>query len=391
MVKDNKDIQQKEKVVRKSVRIANSNTVDKVNTTTTKKVKTETKADKYKKLINKFGLDETYTKVNVKPKFDNVKSNIPPLQDYNFEADLLMLPETKEGYKYLFVICDLWSDELDSTPLKTKEPTEVLEAMKKIFKSGKYLKKPKASIGTDAGTEFKGVFHKWLYDNSIYHSVSLPHRHKQRGNIENCNKLIGRFLINYMNMKEEQTGKEYKEWTDILPELMKELNAIRKRPDLDPFKYNYPISKDETDQKYHVGDLVIRKLDVPKNALNNEETGKFRTGDYRYDVKEPRKIKYVLYYPKNIRYVLEGYPNVSYTQDEILPAPKNETENKYAVRKILDKKVMKRKVHYLVWWKKYKKAESTWEPIDRLIEDGLKDEIDEYEAHIKDKAESKKK
>ena len=192
-------------------------------------------------------------------------------------------------------------------------------------------------------------------------------------------------------MKEEQTGKEYKEWTDILPELMKELNAIRKRPDLDPFKYNYPISKDETDQKYHVGDLVIRKLDVPKNALNNEETGKFRMGDYRYDVKEPRKIKYVLYYPKNIRYVLEGYPNVSYTQDEILPAPKNETENKYAVRKILDKKVMKRKVHYLVWWKKYKKAESTWEPINRLIEDGLKDEIDEYEAHIKDKAESKKK
>jgi hypothetical protein len=98
-----------------------------------------------------------------------------------------------------------------------------------------------------------------------------------------------------------------------------------------------------------------------------------------------------LYYPKNIRYVLEGYPNVSYTQDEILPAPKNETESKYAVRKILDKKVIKGKVYYLVWWKKYLKKDATLEPINRLIEDGLKDEIDEYEAHIKDKAESKKK
>ena len=66
-------------------------------------VKRSIKAQQYEKLITKLGLDETYTKVRIKPKFDNVKDNIPPLQDYNFQADLIMLPKTKKGFKYLLV------------------------------------------------------------------------------------------------------------------------------------------------------------------------------------------------------------------------------------------------------------------------------------------------
>jgi len=37
------------------------------------------------------------------------------------------------------------------------------------------------------------------------------------------------------------------------------------------------------------------------------------------------------------------------------------------------------KKYYLVWWLGYKKKESTWDPSNNLIKDGLKEYIDEYE------------
>lgn len=335
--------------------------------------------NKYKSIIEEFELDETYTKTHRKAIFDNVKSNIPPLEDYNFQADLLMLPKTKTGYRYLLVIVDLWSDEIDAKPLKSKEPKEVLQAMLNVFKSAKYLKKPYATIRTDAGTEFQGVFHKWLYNNDIYHSVALPHRHKQMGNVENVNGLIGKFLNLYMNKKEEETGKRYNEWDEILQPLLKSLNKLRKRPDKDPFKYNYPVAKDAT-PKFKVGDIVIRKLDAPINALNNAEQGRFRKGDYRWHKQEPRKIIMVLYYPKNIRYVLEGLKNVSYTEDELMKT--DDKDSKFAVRAIIDKKGIGRTIYYRVWFKKDLKKNALWLPKKQLIEDGLEDEILAFEETL---------
>ena len=314
-------------------------------------------------------MDETYTKLHNKVKYDNVKANIPPLEDYNFQADLLMLPETSKGFKYLLVVVDLWSDEFDCEPLKTKEPTNVLKGLQRIFK-GKYLKKPYATLGTDGGTEFKGVFHSYLYENSIFHKVGMPYRHKQQGNAENLNRLLGRFLNNYMNKMEEETKKTYTEWTDILPQLITELNLIRKRPDENPFTYNYAQPNFDKKPKYKIGDLVYYKLDAPLNHLGHREGGKFRQGDLRYNKFEPRKIIRVLFYPKNIRYMLENMHRVSYTEDELLPA-NNETGSKYKVRKIIGRKTEQGIIKYLVWWSGYLKKDATWEPKTELIKDGV--------------------
>lgn len=342
------------------------------------KPKPITRADKYNKLIDKLGLDETYTKLQKKPKYDKVKENIPPLQDYNFQADLLMLPQTKKGFKYLLVVVDLWSDEFDAEPLKSKEPKEVLSAMQTILKRP-HLNKPYATIRTDAGTEFKGVFHKWLFNNDILHSVALPDRHKQLGNVESLNKLLDRFFINYMNKKEEETKKIYREWTDILPLLVKEMNKIRRNKDKDPYEHNYPISKFEA--KYKVGDIVVHKLDAPKNALNKKEAGRFRVGDYRYDKKEPRKIVNVLYYPRNIRYVLEGIDNVSYTEEELLPSI--EKESKFSVNKLIGKKSVGRTTYYRVWFKNQLKKEAQWIKKTQLHEDGLDYLMEQFDKEHK--------
>ena len=72
-------------------------------------------------IIKKLGIDERYSKPVKKPKkFTAVKQNIPMKEDMNFMADLLFLPKTKEGYRYLLVVVDLASNDFDIEPLKTK-------------------------------------------------------------------------------------------------------------------------------------------------------------------------------------------------------------------------------------------------------------------------------
>ena len=48
------------------------------------------------KLIKKLNIDETYTKAPKQKVFNKVKDNVPHVEDYNFMADLLLLPETKK-------------------------------------------------------------------------------------------------------------------------------------------------------------------------------------------------------------------------------------------------------------------------------------------------------
>ncbi len=75
--------------------------------------------------------------------------------------------------------------------------------------------------------------------------------------------------------------------------------------------------------------------------------------------------------------MLEGIDNVSYCESQLIKAT-GQTDTKYIVKDIINKRKNKNIIEYLVHWKGYKKAESTWEPEKELIKDGLKDLIDEY-------------
>ena len=120
-------------------------------------------------------------------------------------ADILMLPETKKGFKYLLVVVHLATDEFDIEPLKDKESITVLTAFKNMFKRN-FIKQPYASVRTDAGSEFKGVFAKWLFDESIMHKVAMPNRHKQVSNVERLNKELGRLFNGFMITIYEKSG-----------------------------------------------------------------------------------------------------------------------------------------------------------------------------------------
>ena len=344
------------------------------------------RTSKIKQLLDKLNIDETYTTAPKKYKFDTVKQNTFPRQDYNFMMDTLALPETKEGFKYLLTVVDLWSDECDFEPLKTLTASEALGAFKKIIKRP-HLNLPKASIRSDNGVEFKGDFSKYIADNKILHRLSLPYRHKQNANVENLNSMLGRILLTYLANKEFKTKKPYKEWTDIIDKVRTGLNKIRKRPDGDPFNLN-PIPYNNFTPKYKVGDIVYKKHEKPHNALGQREHGRFRKGDIRFDTDNKLKIVKVLNYPNNNRYILNTLPNVSYVEQELKPA--NGKQEKFIVNRIIDTKTEKGIVYYKVWWLKNLKKDSTWEKETNLKEDGLHDYIQFFENGEQAKRQNKK-
>src|SRR5690348_8809999 len=116
-------------------------------------------------LLEKLNINEEFTKGRKKQKvFNKIKNNVPLLEDCNFMADLLELPLTKSKYRYLVVVVDLASDEFDIEPITKKDSDNVLKAMLKMFKRNpNFIKIPYASLRTDGGSKFQGVFHKWLY------------------------------------------------------------------------------------------------------------------------------------------------------------------------------------------------------------------------------------
>ena len=94
---------------------------------------------KFKDVLNKLDIDEKFT---TKPKQSKQKNkfinSIVAEKDWNYMADLLHLPTTKYGFKYLLVITDLATRNFDFEPMKTTKSLETVKAFEKIIKR-KYL------------------------------------------------------------------------------------------------------------------------------------------------------------------------------------------------------------------------------------------------------------
>ena len=108
------------------------------------------------------GKQKTFTQTIQKPKhYNKVKDNTLLKEDYNFMADLLFLPKTKEGYLYLFVIVDLATDEFDYEPLTGKTPSDIVKAIYAIDKRSYF------SISIFSYTEESNIYHQYIKE--IYH------------------------------------------------------------------------------------------------------------------------------------------------------------------------------------------------------------------------------
>ncbi len=345
-------------------------------------------------LINELGIDETFQKKPKRPKkaYSNFADNVPAIEDYNFMADTLHMPKDKNGYGFLLVVIDLATHEFDIEPMKsavdkkTKKDAitsqDALLAMNTMFKR-KHINKPYASLSSDGGPEFKSVFAKYLYKNSILHRVGEIGRHQQHAPVESLNRQLGRLFNGYMNKMEIKTGKPYREWTDIIDIVRTKLNALRKNPVTakSMIDITYKVPNISHKPKFKVGTLVYRVLNHVESALGNKQPSeKYREGDYRYD-RQPRKIEQIFVYTGDqlYRYQLKGLPNVSYAEWELMPA--TEEDELFEVRKFLKSRKKGNKVELLTWYWKELKKDASWQPRSEMIK-FVPDMVNKFEEQL---------
>ena len=329
-----------------------------------------------KKIIDDLGLqklDRFSSSRHGKKVFSKVVNNVPRQENRSIMIDLLSLPTTKRGFRYLLVAIDLWSNQVDFQPLKTKKPEETKAALQSIFRRKLVgpIEAP-SQVSTDGGTEFQGSFKKWLSDRNIYHKVALPHRHQQQATVERMNRTIGRILNLWMSRREIETGETYREWDYLLPYLRTKLNDHRirnLRGDQDVFNEEPPPLDPSKKPRFQVGDMVHRRLDHPEDVFGKKQpTATFRVGDMKYE-REPREIVQVFPYPPpvNFRYQLEGLEQVSYPAWELMPSDLE--EKMFRVKKLISRNQSRDGIYYLVWWEGEPKSSSTWEPRSNLVID----------------------
>lgn len=146
------------------------------------------------------------------------------------QADLLFLPDDK-GYKYLLVIVDNGTRKVDAEPLRTKQPTEVLGAFKRIY-SRSILSKPILKLRVDKGSEFLGTVKKWFETFTRFEQADTGDS-RAMSLVESANKQIGRALFRAMRQKELEQGSESFAWRQYVQPIV---NALSSRASSDTEK-----------------------------------------------------------------------------------------------------------------------------------------------------------
>ncbi len=289
--------------------------------------------------FNEFDMDETFTRPVKKELTNNVgRDQINLHENFNYMADILFLPTSKFGYKYLFVILDRATNKFDIEPLKNKETTNALSAMKKCFnRKPNILTEPKYSITTDSGSEFRGVFHKYLYDESIFQKVIAAGNHNGMRQIDLLCKQLGRIIMTYLVNKEMKRNKTQKDWLVLIPVIRKELNEYRKidtPKDINSYVYPSPMTTVDVKKgkktflkrikpKFDVGEMVHHYLLTPVDYKGKKFTdGKRRQGDISWS-REPREITNIVIMNGKgpvYRYLLKGFDGKSFTENELFLA-----------------------------------------------------------------------
>jgi hypothetical protein len=308
--------------------------------------------------------------------------------DHHHQADLLYLPIDNKS-KYALVVADVGSRLIDAEPLTARDSHAVVEAITKIYKRD-ILSKPNI-ITTDQGSEFKAKFKTYCDDNKIFLRYAKPHRHRQVAIVERANSRIAKQLFERMISEEMLTKKKSTQWVAVLKSTVEKLNKLTNK------RLKKTKTTDETDDEEikcsgDNCDLIPLKtkvrlqLDAPIDYLTGkrEHGYRFRETDIRWTV-EPHVItNYILKPGLPPMYIVDDDDSTAYTKKQlqlvndndpipnesvILPSEKINNEDAYEVEKIIDKKKIKNRIHYLVKWLGFGPSHNTWEPRSILLQD----------------------
>lgn len=284
-----------------------------------------------KKGLEKLGVD---TKNNL-----DYKLMQPPRPDKHDEAHYAVLRQgtiqadlqfwnSYNGFKYMLIVVDVVSQNVDVEPMRTKEPHVVIRAFENIF-NRKFLF-PRDNndiiypnvIMTDDGSEFEN---KKFLDFCTQHKIHKKTAHSGRHQIPYADAyslLISKLLAIKTTAEQSDRLKNteritQRNWIKYLPQIREILNdkEVQEKTISEFFQFHkiYP------NQILKIGDMVHVKLEKPRDVVDSKLSGKFRTGDYYWE-KQPRKIINRIYNLSGnpLRYVVDGIDDATYARSELL-------------------------------------------------------------------------
>ena len=132
-----------------------------------------------------------------------------------YQIDLLEVPKVtplNNKARYIFNLVDIYSRKAFSQPITQKTPSKVLEAFKIMD-----LKNP-IRITSDDGSEWKGVFRKYLDNKHIIHTVVYPGQKNKMSIVERFNQTLRNYIERY------KTAMNTNKWIDVLQKLVRNYN-----------------------------------------------------------------------------------------------------------------------------------------------------------------------
>lgn len=332
---------------------------------------------------NKLLKNEELYQLYKKPKKDTTKE-VPHMQDIEANAvmqcDLLYLPDDR-NYKYALVCVDVGSGLTDAEPLKERDAAAVLAAFKKITSREPLKNSPTYILQSDSGSEFKGVFAKYINSLGVSIRYGKAGRSRQQAYVEQRNKIIGQALFHRMTAQEILTEEQSNHWTSRLKVVIKAINKYiaEKKPATTPKSREPYIPKGTI--MLSVGQPVRVMLDKPEDTFQNKLHGTFRSSDIRWSRAISHVSNIIIDDNEPILYQLDGKPSPAYTFNQLqvvdvdnLQAPRGDlvvegTPSTFVVQAIKDKRKEKNKIEYLIQWKGYPDPTTyTWEKRTELLQ-----------------------
>ena len=133
--------------------------------------------------------------------------------------DLLQMPVSRNGYKYLFVAVDLLSRYAKATPVKDKTAKTISYVFRRDILDDDLLGAPDCVL-SDNGLEFcNNSFDGLLVTHGIDHRTTTPYNPKGNGTTERLNRTLLMLL--------RGTTHENLDWADAIPYVLRIYNHSR--------------------------------------------------------------------------------------------------------------------------------------------------------------------
>ena len=344
------------------------------------------------------GYDASYGRVRKWAAENEVYSTTKPLRrhfnrphtpspglDYFWEADLIdftNVASQNDGYKFILIAIDTFSRYGFAHRMKTKTPKDVLIGFKQFVDTGR---QPRYSLRTDGGTEFRGVFERYLTEIDVVHFIARSDIHAAYAErfIKTVRTRLYRVFLHTQKHR----------WIDVVSDIVTSYNtSVHRMTGYAP--------KDVTTQNEGLVAVnqsdIWRKLHDPSHKSHAVSSPKKKKKRYRYKPGDTvrvgalrrtfgrqydQKFSGELFKVSKV-YMRPGskpvYKLVDWSEDPIegafyeeeLTAAAPPKDGRFKIDKILKARGRGRGKEVLVSWLHYPKKFNSWIPADQVTDLG---------------------